>query len=183
MFVKKVFAALVAAGLSHAPAFAQDATTECAVAGPEAYFCFGDTFNRLELELGEGVSFWMHEDGFLSKVLVEETGNKTVTPAQIETRILQMVSEQAKHFGRALAFSDLNATSVHGVPFGTFSYRLQGGAQNSAVLHSYVAVKGRVLQVVSQIALANADVAPEALERAHAAALRAVKIKDLTSDA
>lgn len=183
MVSNRFSAIFIAAAVCSTPALAADPATDCAVAGPEAYFCFGDTFEQLELELGEGVSFWMHEGGYLSKVLVEETGDKTVTPAQIETRILKMVSEQAKQFDRVLAFSDLNATSVHGVPFGTFSYRLQGGEQNSAVLHSYVAVKGRVLQVVSQIALNSADTAPDALERAHAAALRAVKIKDLTSDA
>ncbi|NNE50850.1 MAG: hypothetical protein HKN30_00425 [Sulfitobacter sp.] len=153
------------------------------MAGPDAYFCFGEAFKRLELGTGAGVSFWMHETGYLSKVLVEETVGKDVSQSQIETRILNMVSQQAEHLGRAFAFSDLQATSVGGVPFGTFSYRLRGDERESAVLHSYVAVKGRVLQVVSQLALRSSTSGAEALEKAHADALRAVKIEDPSSDA
>ena len=60
---------------------------------------------------------------------------------------------------------------------------LQGGQQDSAVLHSYVVVKERILQVVSQIALKSASRDPADLEQAHAAALKAVKINDPASDA
>lgn len=183
MFSRIFSAACLAAALGPFAALAEEGTKPCSVAGPDAYFCFGDTFKKLELNRGAGVSFWMHETGYLSKVLVEETGDKKVTQSQIERRILAIVSEQAEHLGRDFAFSDLSATTLDGVPFGTFSYRLRGAKQESAVLHSYIAVKGRVLQVVSQLALRTAASGAEALEKAHADALRAVKIEDPSSDA
>lgn len=183
MFFRIFFAALLALSFGPMGASAEQGSKPCGVAGPDAYFCFGDTFKKLELNKGAGVSFWMHETGYLSKVLVEETGDKQVTRSQIERRILAMVSEQAEHLGRDFAFSDLSATTLDGVPFGTFSYRLRGAKQEAAILHSYIAVKGRVLQVVSQLALRTAGSGAEALEKAHADALRAVKIEDPSSDA
>lgn len=183
MFRKFFFAALTGTILGPVAAGAQSTVDGCGVAGPNAYFCFGDTFRELKLKQVEGVSFWMHEGGYLSKVLVEETGGKAVTSSQVETRILAMVTEQAHDLGRDFNFSDLRSANVHGVPFGTFSYRLEGAAQDSAVLHSYVVVKERILQVVSQVALNSASRDPADLQEAHAAALRAVKIVDRGSDA
>ncbi len=183
MFLKSFSAFLFAALLSPGILAADEVQSECGAAGPDAYFCFGDAFTKLDVDHGEGVSFWVHKTGFLSKVLVEDTGGKDVTQGQIERQILALVSEQAEHFGRDFAFSDLSATTVGGVPFGTFSYRLRGATQEAAVLHSYVAVKGRVLQVVSQLLLKSADTKANALEEAHAAALRAVKLEDPSSDA
>lgn len=183
MFLKSLSALLSAALLSAAPLAADDAPPACGVAGPDAYFCFGDAFTRLEIDHGEGVSYWVHETGFLSKVLVEDTGGKDVSQGQIERQILALVTKQATDLGRDFAFSDLSATTIGGVPFGTFSYRLRGAEREATVLHSYVAVKGRVLQVVSQLLLTSADPRTSALEEAHAAALRAVKLEDLSSDA
>lgn len=182
MFSKTFFAATFAALVSPFSLAAQELGSNCGVAGPDAYFCSGDAFTQLDVDQGEGVSFWIHRTGYLSKVLVEDLGGKEVTQAQIERQILALVSSQVESLGRDFAFSDLTASTVHGVPFGTFSYRLKGEAQDSAVLHSYVAVKGRVLQVVSQLLLKSADPKAEALEQAHAEALRAVKLEDLSSD-
>lgn len=183
MFSKKFLSVMLLCGLAPLILSAQDAAGTCGVAGPDAYFCTGEVFRKLDLDQGEGVSFWLHEAGYLSKVLVEETGDTEVTQGQIETRILDIVSRQADTLGRAFAFSDLSATEIHGVPFGTFRYRLRGEKADSVVLHSYVAVKGRVLQVVSQMALRSAASKRVTLEKAHAAALRAVKIEDPSSDA
>lgn len=183
MKMKFLSALFLALALVPVSLTAEESHAGCDVAGPDAYFCFGDAFSKLDLDQGEGVSFWVHKAGYLSKVLVEDTGGKDVTQGQIERQILALVSAQAESFGRAFSFSDLTATTIHGVPFGTFSYRLRGGSQDSAVLHSYVAVKGRVLQVVSQILMTSASTDAKALERAHADALRAVKLADASSDA
>ena len=182
MKMKFIFFLCAALALGAGGAMADSADSGCDVAGPDAYFCFGDAFSKLDIEEVEGVSFWLHKAGYLSKVLVEETGDTEVTQGQIERRILDMVTAQAVSVGRDFDFTDLSATTVHGVPFGTFSYRLKGARQESAVLHSYVAVKGRVLQVVSQILLKSARTDIANLEEAHAEALRAVRIDDPSTD-
>lgn len=183
MFLKNFFFSfLVTLSLGATAVHADPALEECSIAGPDAFFCSGKTFRQMKLDMGEGVTFWLHKTGFLSKVLVEDTNGKPVTRAQIENRIIAIVSNQAGHFGSAFSFSDLSSTTVGGVPFGTLSYELEGEETNHAVLHSYVSVKGRVLQVVSQLALAQASKEPAALAEAHAAALRAVRIESRTSD-
>ncbi|MEW9920831.1 hypothetical protein AB2B41_14550 [Marimonas sp. MJW-29] len=181
MFFKRSCILFLACALSASPLAAEDAGN-CATAGTDAFFCSGELFQKLELGKHEGVSFWMHRAGYLSKVLVEETGSKRISESQIERRILDIVSRQAENLGRAFAFSDLDATMGPGVSVGTFSYSLKGARGEASVLHSYVAVKGRVLQVVSQLALKSAASEAVSLEKAHAAALRAVRIEDLGSD-
>lgn len=183
MFSNLFSALTLAAVLGPCAVLAQDAAATCDAAGPSTYFCSGDSFSKLDLGQRDGVSFWMHNTGFLSKILVEDTGGTQVTQSQIENRILAIVSEQADQLGRDFAFSDLSADTVAGVPFGTFSYNLQNDKVDSTVLHSYVALKGRVLQVISQIARKSASSEKEALQQAHAAALRAVKLTDPSTDA
>lgn len=174
-FLNFLAAALTLAGHANA----DDAAKPCINAGPDAYFCAGDTFTQLEVAHGAGVTFWLHEAGYLSKVLVESGDGTPPTQGQIERQILTQVSQQAASIGHDFAFSDLQARSVNGAPYGTFSYQLKGADQDSAVLHSYVAVGDRVLQVVSQalVKMTGAD-----LEHAHDDALRAVRLDARTDD-
>lgn len=181
MFFKKI-SALICAAFCAAPVLA-DETDHCALAARDAFFCSGEEFRKLDLAEHEGISFWMHRAGYLSKVLIEETGSSTVSQSVIERRILEMVSQQAQNLGRDFAFSDLEAATVQGMPVGTFSYDLKGKDGVASILHSYVAVRGRVLQVVSQMALKSATGEAVSLETAHSAALRAIQIRELGSDA
>jgi hypothetical protein len=176
--ILKFFSAVATAALIALPVAAEQAVSkDCKAAGAGAVFCRGDNFKPLNYSQVEGISFWLHREGFLSKVLVEEISDE-VTQARIESRIMKVVSQQAESIGTEFEFEDLASDMLDGAPFGTLSYSLMQKGSPKAVLHSYVATKGVVLQVISQIALKSADTAPAALEVAHAAALRAVRLGD-----
>ena len=55
-FFSSLFAALVIAG-------SQATAEDCGVAGPDAYFCFGDTFKELKLDHAEGVELTVATSG------------------------------------------------------------------------------------------------------------------------
>lgn len=173
------FSACAFAALLAVPAAAdQVVLTDCSDAGVGATFCHGQTFAALDAGQPEGMSLWLHERGYLSKVLIEELADPQVTQGQIEGRIMALVSAQADHIGRNFEFEDISSYSAGGTPFGTISYSLRDAKGPKAILHSYVAAKGVVLQVISQIALKEADPAPDALRKAHAAALKAVHLAE-----
>jgi hypothetical protein len=176
--MKRIFSAVFLALTTTAPitgAWAEDRPT-CREAGPGAAFCTGNTFSRLDDGVTDGLSFWMDRAGYLSKVLVQTDPDGDADQALIESQILAMVSRQASDIGRDFAFSDVTSTTAGGAPFGTLSYSLAREGRNQAILHSYVAVKGIVIQVISQIALKGADRDPEALMLAHHRALDAIEL-------
>lgn len=173
------FAAALLGAFLGAPALAEEPMLdECSQAGAGALFCQGSHFAQLNYSQVEGISFWLHREGFLSKVLVEEIADSKVDQAGIESRIMSLVSAQADEIGHEFDFEDLASHSLGGAPFGTLSYSLVQKGSPKAILHSYVATKGVVLQVISQIALKTADTDPLALQTAHAEALRAVHLSE-----
>ena len=167
------FALAVAAPTSSALA---ETSTRCSEAGPGAAFCTGSTFSRIDAGVTEGLSFWLDRAGYLSKVLVQADPDGDADQATIESQILAMVSRQATDIGREFEFSDATSTTAGGAPFGTLSYSLAQEGQDQKILHSYVAVKGIVIQVISQIALKGAAKDPEALMMAHHRALDAIEL-------
>ncbi len=169
--------------LTASSALAEPERPPCDDAGPDTTFCAGATFARVDEGQTQGLSFWMHRDGYLSKVLVQRVPEERVDGAEIEAQIIAMVSQQAQDIGRSFAFSDLKSASVDGATFGTLSYKLSKAEKENAILHSYVAIRGKVLQVISQIALKRASPDPAALERAHAAALDAITLTQAGHDA
>ena len=149
----------------------------CAKAGPQAEFCANGQFARLDEGATPGSSLWMYRGGYLSKVLVESLADAHAKRATIEARIMALVSRQAVEVGRRFEFSDMTSATLGGAPFGTLSYTLAGEDGDSVILHSYVAVEGKVAQVISQVALKRADRDPDALRAAHDAALSAVRLR------
>lgn len=173
-FISAVLVCLATSVPIHAaPAIEQDG---CRHAGPGAEFCAQGTFRRVDTGTVEGMSFWLDEAGYLSKVLVQPDAEGGSGQATIEQQILTMVSGQAVGIGRDFQFSDLTSTSAGGAPFGTISYALTGKGRTQAILHSYVAVRGIVVQVISQIALRGVPADPAALMQAHHRALDAIAL-------
>lgn len=148
----------------------------CRSAGPGAEFCTGGSFTRVDTGDVTGISFWLDEAGYLSKVLVQDGVGDGVDQAQIEQQILAMVSGQADDIGRDFEFSDLSSTTAGGAPFGTISYALAMGGGRQSILHSYVAVNGIIVQVISQIALKGVPNDATALRYAHHRALEAIAL-------
>ena len=72
---------------------ADPALEECSIAGPDAFFCSGKTFRQMKLDVGEGVTFWLHKTGFLSKVLVEDT-QFLLKDNQLKVLKLEIINEQ-----------------------------------------------------------------------------------------
>lgn len=151
-------------------------TNPCASAGPGASFCAGALFSRVDSGTVEGLSFWMDKAGYLSKVVVQSAAGPSVDQALVETQILSMVSAQAESVGRAFEFRDLDATTTGVAGFGTLSYSLAKAGRSQAILHSYVLVKGVVIQVISQIAKKGTAGGPGALMVAHRRAVEAIKL-------
>lgn len=178
--MRHIFSAIILALATTAPmsgAWAEENPT-CSEAGPGAAFCKGATFSRVDDGVTKGLSFWIDRAGYLSKVVVQTDPDGKADQALIESQILAMVSRQASDIGRDFKFSDVTSTTAGGAPFGTLSYSLARKGRNQAILHSYVAVKGIVIQVISQIAMKGASRDPEALMMAHHRALDAI---DLTN--
>lgn len=172
-----MFRQLFAAGLlalGGTAVMAEEDTTMCSLAGPGMQFCAGEVFQRLDAGATEGMSFWLHSDGFVTKVLAEESDSGMATQTAIEARIIAMVDAQAGAGGHGFEFVDLDSRSLNGAPFGTLTYRLQGAQSATTVLHSYAALDGVVVQVLSQIAPRNRANAAE-LQEAHFAAVSALK--------
>ncbi len=157
------------------PALAGDQAA-CPPAGPGAVFCGGAAFNRLDRGGTEGLSYWLDHSGYLTKLVVQQGPKGIADQSVIESQIMAMVSRQAADVGRDFEFSDITSASVGGAPFGTLSYTLAGSGRKQAILHSYVAVKGVIVQVISQIAMKGTDQDPEALMMAHHRALDAIQL-------
>lgn len=158
-------------------------TVACGDAGPRTEFCGGAIFSRLDDGSAQGVSFWLHRTGFMSKILVQEVQGGNFSQGDIEGSILEMVSSQANAQGRAFTFSDIEAANIGGQPFGTLSYAFSREGGEQAILHSYVSTGDLILQIISQIGLSSASSAPDALEKAHAAALHALVLTDAGPEA
>ena len=161
---------------------AAGATSDCGRAGPGAEFCSGATFARVDAGQTRGMSFWMHRAGYLSKVLVQEMPQEGARRGDIEAAIISIVSQQASSIGRSFEFSDISSSTRGGAPFGTLTYTLSGQSGDKPILHSYVAVKGVVVQVISQLAVKTADPGPQALHAAHRDAVAAIHLKGPGSD-
>ncbi|MBD3664239.1 hypothetical protein [Sulfitobacter aestuariivivens] len=170
-----LFSAFFVLSLSHT-AGAETKTSACDVAGPGAAFCQGETFSRLDGGETTGMSFWLHQAGYLSKVVVQEVPEEDAVQSDIESLIIDSVSQQAVALGRGFEFIDLSSATAAGAPFGTLSYNLAHAKGDQAILHSYVAVKGLIVQVISQIAIKEASRDPAALQNAHAEALSALEL-------
>lgn len=173
-FISALVVSLATVSQIHFAAAAED--PGCRVAGPGAEFCTQGAFQRVDTGGVEGLSFWLDQAGYLSKILVQPDAEGAADQTRIEQQILAMVSGQATEIGREFQFSDLSSTSAGGAPFGTISYALAAEGRTQAILHSYVAVKGIVVQVISQIALKGAAADAEALKQAHHRALDAIEL-------
>ena len=171
--VRHFFAACLAALIAQ-PAFSGETHPDCSRTGPGMSFCAGDDFRRLDGGQRTGISYWMHLDGVISKVLTEKDNAMAVTQAAIEARIIEMVDAQAGAEGQEFEFVDLDSRSINGAPFGTLTYRLAGPKQATTVLHSYAALNGVVVQVLSQIAPRNTSGDANALRHAHFEAVGAL---------
>lgn len=172
----KITSAAVGALLSCAPLYAASLEETCDRTGTNARFCAGTVFAQVAPDTPEGVTFWLHERGYLSKVLVEDTGTATPSAAEVEARIVSIVAQQAAMLDRTFDFADLEAGVTSGVSFGTLRYALRTGDRGQTILHSYVAAQGVVVQVISQVALKSASRDLSDLTAAHADALRAVRL-------
>jgi hypothetical protein len=148
----------------------------CRAAGPGASFCAGQRFARLDKGGTRGLSYWIDAKGYMSKVVVQSGPEGPANQAMIESQIMEMVSRQANDIGRDFEFSDLTSATAGGAPFGTLSYTLGGTGQDQPILHSYVAVKGVIVQVISQIALKGTKRDAKALMLAHHRALDAIQL-------
>ena len=157
------------------PVFAED-DPSCRAAGPGASFCTDGLFARLDKGGTQGLSYWLDSRGYMAKVMVQNGPTEAADQARIESQIMAMVSRQASEIGREFEFSDLTSANAGEAPFGTLSYTLAGASQNQPILHSYIAIKGVVVQVISQIALKGAEKDAEALLLAHHRALGAIHL-------
>ena len=158
-------------------AAAQNVTPDCVSAGPGADFCTQAQYNRVDQGQTEGISYWLDAQGYLAKVVVQPGPTRPAESAVIESRILSMVSQQANHVGRAFEFSDLSSARAGGARFGTISYALADKTgRGQPVLHSYLAVEGVIVQVISQPAVNGAPRDAEALTLAHHRALEAIEL-------
>lgn len=182
--MSKIFSIMsaVACFLLPSVALAADAGS-CVRAGPGAEFCAGGDFSRIDDGSTDGITYWLHQGGFMSKVLVQDVGQGSFTQGDIESSIIAMISAQAASQGRAFDFSDIEAAQMGGQPFGTLSYALSRKGGEQAILHSYVATGRLVLQIISQVGLSSASRAPQDLEQAHAAALHALTLADAGPEA
>ncbi|SFE03090.1 hypothetical protein SAMN04488523_104265 [Sulfitobacter brevis] len=158
-----------------APVWADD-DPSCRAAGPGASFCTEGLFARLDKGGTKGLSYWLDSRGYMAKVMVQSGPTEAADQAQIEAQIMAMVSRQASEIGREFEFSDLTSANAGEAPFGTLSYTLAGASQNQPILHSYIAIKGVVVQVISQIALKGAKRDADALLLAHHRALEAIHL-------
>ncbi len=170
----KVFALGLLATLAQ-PVIASDAGTECSNVGPNMRFCSGETFKRLDSGQRNGISYWSHSGGFVSKVLTERDSFDLATQNIIEGRIIAMINAQAEAAGHDFEFFDLDSRSLHGAPFGTLTYQLTNAETATVVFHSYAALNGLVVQVLSQIAAGDGSESVTALKSAHFEAIGALK--------
>ena len=166
-----------AASITTGSANASD-TRGCRIAGPGASFCAESDFARVDIGSTEGLSYWLDSRGYLSKVVVQNGPADGADQARIEAEILAMVTRQALDIGRAFEFDDLTSATAGEAPFGTLSYSLSGARQDQPILHSYVAVEGIIVQVISQIAVNGAARDADGLMLAHHRALEAIHLDD-----
>lgn len=157
------------------PVLAADVLPECSRAGPGLTFCAGADFTRIDKGQNKGISYWLHPKGFISKVLAEKGGALTVTQQAIEARIIEMIDARAGAVGQNFEFIDLDSRSINGAPFGTLTYRLAGPNKSTTVLHSYAALNGVLVQVLSQMSPRSTAEDAAALRHAHFAAVGALK--------
>lgn len=171
---RNFFAACVVSILAQ-PVLADSALPECSRTGPGMTFCGGQEFTRIDRGQLRGISYWLHPDGFISKILTEKDSKIAATQQAIEARIIEMINARAGAAGQNFEFVDLDSRSINGAPFGTLTYRLAGPKKATTVLHSYAALNGVVVQVLSQVAPRGTADDTEALKHAHFAAVGALK--------
>ncbi len=173
MFRKFFVACLLSVSVQ--PVLAADGHPACSRAGPGLNFCAGEDFMRIDKGQSMGISYWLHPDGFISKVLAEKDGTIAATQQAIEARIIEMINARAGAVGQDFEFVDLDSRSINGAPFGTLTYRLAGPKKATTVLHSYAALNGVLVQVLSQVAPRSSAGDTEALRHAHFAAVGALQ--------
>jgi hypothetical protein len=177
--MKRIFSAFifcaVLTGQGGLPAAAE--TEQCPSAGPGASFCAGSDFSRVDTGGIDGLSYWMDDAGYLSKVVVEAGMDASVNQAVVESHILSMVTAQASEVGRAFEFRDLKSARSDGADFGTISYSLAKAGRAKPILHSYVLVGEIVVQVISQAARKGTARDAAALLQAHRRAIDAIELK------
>lgn len=175
--LQKLFAIVLAFPLI-APAYADTltASADCDGPAPGMTFCSGDEFSRVDDGLTAGQSYWMHEDGYVSKLLVQPGPQQAVTQADIESQIIAMVSAQAARIGRSFEFSDLSSMAGDDALFGTINYTLAGDGTPLNIMHSYATMEGVLIQVISQGPVQNVSDHPVDLKSAHFDALAAIHL-------
>lgn len=171
---RQFLAACLIFTLSH-PVMSDTGVPDCSRAGPGLTFCAGKEFRRIDAGQHRGISYWLHPDGFISKVLAEKDGKVAATQQAIEARIIEMINARAGAVGRHFEFIDLDSRSINGAPFGTLTYRLAGPQEATTVLHSYAALNGVLVQVLSQVAPRGGGNDRAALTHAHFEAVGALK--------